>query len=190
VVETGMRYFDASQTFTTTGSSNALAQPSDHYETIGLDHILNTSTGQRRALFELMAQDRARWSGNTGDALAYELVTSSFLLYPTPPSGQTYELRYVPQAPDLTTKIASDTVDLINPAGEAFVIWGVAIKAGYKSESDLQVAIGERDRYQAQLVAWATQRALNEPRRRVVRDNAPYELGEYDDPAGWWNRPR
>ena len=192
VAATGMRYFDAAQSFTTTGSSNALAQPSDHMETIGLDHIINPSTGQRRALIELMAQERARWSGMTGDALAFELVAASFLLYPFPPAGQTYELRYVPQAPDLTTKLANDTVDLLSNAGAAFVIWGVAIKAGFKSESDLSVAMAERQRYHDQVVDWAVQRSLNEPRRAVVRDNtADIEATALDggDPAGWWNRP-
>lgn len=188
VAETGMRYFDKAQSFTTDGT-NVLAQPSDHYETIGLDHILNATTGQRRALREMMAQDRARWSGLTGDAVAYELVTASFLLYPTPPAGQTYELRYVPQAPDLTLLVGASTIDVINPAGEAFLIWGMAVKSMAKTNDDPSGAIAERDRHAEQLVAWATERALNEPRRRVVRGELDlWDCDDAGDPAGWWNR--
>lgn len=189
VASTGMRYFDATHTYTSDGTTNVLAMPTDHFETISLDWIINTSTGRRISLTEIMAQERSRWSGmlnNNGETLAYELVASSFLLYPTPPAARTFELRYVPQAPDLTAYTATQTIDVISSAGEGFMYYGLAVKAHAKLEGDPALAIRERDKYAEQLVEWAQLRALNEP-RRMIADEYEYDIRRRD-PGGWWNR--
>lgn len=185
VAETGLRYFEYTSTLTTTGAAY-VSEPSDHLATVRIDYLVNgTTTGERRALDELMAQEQPRWSGRTAsnEARAFALVDDRIYLYPTPPSGQSYEILYIPQPPDLSTFASDDCVDVVTPDGEAFLIWGVAVKALAKSESNVQLAIAEREAARERLVAWATMRAFNQPRRRIS--------GEFDgplsgyDPADW-----
>lgn len=193
VVETGCRNFETTQQYTSTGAQT-LNEPTDHFMTVGIDRILNATTGERYELGELMASERQRFAGTTGDAQCYTHVDTKYYLYPTPPAGQLYELLYVAQPPDLTTYNGGQTVDVVNPAGEEFLIWGVVVKALAKSESDVTLAIAERERHREQLVEWATLRALNQPRRRVVTDAVGdmmidrYGMLDAFDPGGWWNR--
>ncbi|WP_196299624.1 hypothetical protein, partial [Streptococcus pneumoniae] len=84
-----------------------LAEMADHLSTVNLSFIVNATTGERRDLRELMAQERSRYSGQSGTARYFSLVDDVIYLYPTPPTGEVYEMRYVPQPPDLTA-FASD----------------------------------------------------------------------------------
>jgi hypothetical protein len=59
----------------------------------------------------------------------WELVDDTIHLYPTPPSNQLYELRYVPQPPDLSTFADSDVIDVVTPDGDAFLVWGTVVMA-------------------------------------------------------------
>lgn len=190
VAETGLRYFETKTTITTDGSTS-YAEPTDHYATVGVDFMINTTTGLRRELDEAMAQERVKWSGLTGEARAYSLVDDRLYLYPVPPSGQTYEWLYMQQPTDLANYGDSDVVDVVTPDGEAFLIWGVAVKAHAKGESDPMLAIQEREQARVRLAEWAALRAFTQPRRRVVKwndeDRGPYSIDAFDS-ADWWNR--
>lgn len=182
VAETGLRYFESTNTITTTGATSYTA-PTDHLGTVLVSRVLD-SAGRRRDLVEIQAQERAGWIGISGEAFAYELVGTALILHPTPPSGQTYEILYIPQSPDLSATLDGTNVDLVTPDGEAFLIWGVAVKALAKSESDVQLAIAEREAARARLAEWATLRAFNQPRRRMVVDNSEWLEGGVDA-ADW-----
>lgn len=114
-----------------------------------------------------MTQERSRYGGVTGDAYEYAIVDDQIYLYPTPSSG-TYQLIYIPQPPDLSDYDDADIVDLVCGFGEAYVIWGTAIKAMAKGEGDVRLAMAERDRLAARLMEWAAERDATEPRRRVL----------------------
>lgn len=183
VASSGLRYFESRTTLTTTGAATVTV-PTAHYATVRLDWLVTgVTTGERRELDELMSPEEPDWAGVSGScARAYAVSGSTIYLYPTPPTGQTYELTYVPQptAYDGTTDPAT-TIDLVTPDGEAFLIYGVMVKALAKSESDVRLAMAEREAARQRLLEWATLRAFTQPRRRIVSDfdGQPY------DPADW-----
>lgn len=186
VAETGLRYFERTQTLTTTGAAS-YDVPTDILALIGIDYLSDgTTTGSRRSLDEIMVQERTQWGGLTGSARAFALAGDQLYLYPNPTSG-TYEWIYIPQATDLTSAGDSDLVDVVTPEGERFLIWCVAVKALAKSESDVQLAIAEREAAKEALREWAVLRAFNAPRRRIVREAGPDSCGPWDE-ADWWNR--
>ncbi len=160
---TGLRYFETTHDFTADGSAS-YAEPDDHGKTVGLDRINADDT--RFTLRPLMVQERSRYAGQTGDALEYAIVDDLIYLYPKPSSGD-YQLLYISQPTDLTALADDDLVDVVCIFGEAFLLWGVAVKALSKSESDVRLAIAERDRCAQRLMEWACERDANEPRRRV-----------------------
>jgi len=184
VADSGMRYFETATTLVADGT-NVLSEPSDHLATVGLDYLVTgSSTGERRALVEIMAQERNRLSGLSGEARAFSLVDDRILLFPTPPTGHVFELVYIPQPPKLTSFGSGDAVDVVGPDGESFLVWGVTVLAKGKEESDVSLAKQERDAAKARLVEWAAMRAFNEPRR-------PASMSQYGwamDAADWWER--
>jgi hypothetical protein len=183
VAESGLRYFEYTSTLTATGAAY-VSEPADHLSTVRIDYLADgTTTGTRRPLTEIMAQEQPYVSGQTGsEARYYALVDDRIYLYPTPPTGQSYEIVYIPQAPSLAAYADADTVDLVTADGELFLIWGVAVKALAKSESDVRLALSERDQARQRLLEWATLRAFNQPRRRFVAD---VDDGLYVDAADW-----
>lgn len=168
VAETGLRYFETLQTITTDGSAD-YPEPSDHMFTLGMDWV--EASGKRHELYELMWQERNRFSGITSatHAEAFAVRDNEILLYATPPSGQTYEFLYVPQPADISSAADGTDVDCVTPDGETYVISAAVVKAKIKEESDPRDAIRERDQALDNIVTWAQARAF-EARRRVVTD--------------------
>lgn len=181
VFESGLQYFEYSANLTTDGT-NVLSEMVDHLSTVNLSYVVNATAGQYRDLRELMAQERSGMSGLTGDcARFFSLVDDKIYLYPTPPIGQVYQMRYVPQPPDLGT-FASDTcADVVTPDGHEFLIWSVAVKALVKVESDPREAINEREAARIRFTESVQLRALNAPRRRIVDLGEDYESERF----GW-----
>lgn len=174
VFECGLEYFEFAAQLTTTGT-NTLAEIGDHLSTVTLLYLEDAVNGRYRALRELMAQERGRWSVANGQggsrALAFALVDDQIYLYPTPPAGQVYELRYVPQPPELTEFVSGSTpfqVDVVTPDGLAFIVWATAVKARSKSEADVSLAIAEREAARIRFTESVQLRALNAPRRRIL----------------------
>lgn len=168
VAGTGLRYFERLASLTTDGT-NAIAEPAAVQATIGLWYV--DSTGKKTRIPPLMPHEHERWAGRTAQrAERYELIDDQIYLYPTPPTGQTYELRYIPQAPDLTGFASDACVDVVVADGLSFLVWAVTVKAKAKGESDVRLAILERDRAGGKLHEWAVNRAITEAPRRVVTD--------------------
>lgn len=183
VASAGLRYWETSYEITTDGSAS-YAEPSIHLATVGVYWKVNAD-GQLRELVDLMAQEEHVLAGRTGQhALAYSLVDDRLYLYPTPPAGQTYVWKYIPQPNQLTTEDNDFVVDVVTPDGEIFVTQGVAALALAREESDSSVARAERDAARVRIMEWAAERNFNSPRRRIVADE--YEDGPYwYDPADW-----
>ncbi len=178
VAETGMRYFETEANI----SLSTFALPSDHLATIGVDFVVDVA-GRRRQLAEIMVQERTFVIGQTGEAYTFAIVAQTILLYPVPSTG-TYKHIYIPQPPDISAAADATNVDVVTPDGEAFLIWGVAVKALAKSESDVRLAIMERDQARERLRTWAQLRSYITPRRRITvnPDHENFEEG------GWWPR--
>lgn len=198
VAESGLRHFETTSTITSTGALY-YTLPADHLSTVGIARILaTTSMGAPPAdvpsrfgleLREAMAQEHSLVSGATGEARYYAIVGENIWLYPTPPSGQTYQLRYIPQAPDLADGADDDEIDVVTPDGEAFLLWGVAVKARAKSDENVELAIMEREAARARLTEWAVMRAFHQPRRRIVDEGPGWDFSGGPDDGDWrWGR--
>lgn len=190
VAQSGMRYFETTHTFTADGSSS-YTEPSDLFEVVGVCRVVDTTAGTRSDLFEIMAQEQSAYSGITGDAIAYSLIDDQVTFYPKPSTG-TYEMRYVPQPTDISSYGDSDVVDVVTPDGRNFLVWAVVVDALAKSESDVTLALQEREAARVRFQEECVLRALNNPRRRQVRvapdDQNFYDGLTYRDEGGWWNR--
>ncbi len=167
VFESGLQYFEYSTRLTTDGT-NVLAESSDMMSTVSLSFLVASSPDKFRDLRPLQPQERSAMSGQTGTARYFEMVDDEILLYPTPPIGQVYEMRYVPQPPDLTTYVDLDIVDVVTPDGLEFLIWSVAVKALIKTEADPRAAIAEREASRVRFTESARDRALLSSPKRIV----------------------
>jgi hypothetical protein len=168
VANAGLRYFEYTSDAVSNGT-NVLAEVDDHFETVVLAYKYQDSPAAYRDLRELMAQEQSIHSGQSGQsARGFCLVDDQILLFPTPPSGQTYQMRYVPQPPNLGEYADADVIDVVTPDGLEFLIWSVAIKAMAKTEADARLAVSEREAARARFTEAVQLRALNTPRRRVL----------------------
>lgn len=181
VAITGLRYFEFSLDTTTAGLAY-ISEPADHLSTVDTVERLYPD-GSRRRLRQLAPQQRANWAGQSGEAVRWELVDDRLYLYPTPPAGQQYTLRYIPQPPDLTSYADTDVVDVVTPDGEAMLIWGVNVLALAKSERDVTLAIQREEEARARLTEWAALRAFNDSPRHVVEDDLD---GDMPPEANFW----
>lgn len=181
VAETGLRYFEKFEQLTSDGS-NHLDEPIDMLAVVGLDYVNGL---ERCELEEIMAQERNLFAmgglaaGNR--AVAYALVDDEIRLYPTPPTGQTYELLYVYQPPDLSLMDDAELIDVVTPDGEAFMIWGACVRALAKQDKDPSLHRVEREEARERVRSWAIDRAFNSPRRYVTE--SPW--GRYRLPGDW-----
>lgn len=180
VAKAGYRYFEDVATITATGATS-YPLPADFDYSIGIDRVVEVSSGLTAQLSELMVQERNHYSSNVGDACAYSIVGQTVVLFPRPTTG-TYTLLYVPQAPDLSTLGDSALVDLVTADGEAFLIWGVAVTLLGRVESSTDLAIAQRDAAERRFFEDVTSRALINPRRRIVqRTHIDFDDYAYED---------
>ena len=182
IVKTGMRHFEAEDTITTTASTYQYAVPDNYLSTIGVDYVWDSNSDYRRQLHRAMAQERNMYRNTSGssNAVAWAMVgggATPLELYPTPPASQTYKHLYIPHAADLSTAADSTLVDVVTPLGEEFLYWGVAVMAKGKEESDVTLALKERERCRLEVIEWATLRAFRDPPRHIVRE----EIEERDE---------
>jgi hypothetical protein len=138
VVNTGESYYENKHTVVTTGAST-YPLPGDFFRLVRARYRLDSQTWER--LREANPNVIDRLFGTGSRAVYYRLVNNSIELYPTPPAGQTYELRYVPAAADLTDD--KQTVNGVN-GWEELIILDAAIKCMRKSLRD--TSGHERDR--------------------------------------------
>jgi hypothetical protein len=172
VAEAGLSYFESTTNITATGAAS-YAMPASLLTLLSVDFVVSASTGELRPLRLLMPQERSTWSGSGGEARRYAFTGASgasIELWPRPSSG-TYRLTYVAQSPDLANSSDSTQVDVVNTDGEAFLVWGVAAMASDKAETDLRFRAAQSEAARLRLQKWALNRALHEPRRRVIESD-------------------
>ena len=128
----GADYLEKSTTFTTTGTDN-VSLPADFFKLLGVDMNLAQgvatlsaySRGERNAFRNATVSYRS--------LPQYKLSGSLLRLLPTPPTGTTGTIWYVPVATVLVS--GSDTVDFPN-GWERYVVLYAAIQAMLKEETD------------------------------------------------------
>lgn len=167
VSRAGCRYFERIVTLTTDGT-NKVDEPAPVLSTVGVWYV--DTSGKRRRIPPMMPHELETFANQTGEVLRYELVDGFFYFYPTPATGSTFELRYVPQPPDVSGYASDDCVDVVLPDGLTFLIWSYSIKVKGKKEEDVRLAMAERERYAKSVYEWAVDRAITEAPRRVVSD--------------------
>lgn len=180
IAESGMRHFENEDEITSNGTATA-ALPDDYLATIGVDYE-TTPGGRRVELDELMAQERNIYSGatNASPATAYAIVGGNIVFYPTPAAGQTYFHVYIPQPADLSNYGVSDTVDVITPDGEQFIIKAIAVEIKIKCDEDPRDMERGRDQARQRVVDWALARSFNTPRRlQPSSDDYDYRPGDW-----------
>lgn len=177
VVEAGCRYFERKYAITANGSESYL-EPCKILSTVAIERL--DTTGRPTRLIPVPVQRRSRWIGQSpGDARRYELVDDQLFLYPKPLTGS-YQWLYVPQPPDLSSFADDQKIDFVTPDGLAFVLWGVAVLGKGKGESDVTLAMAERDRLREKVEHWAQMRAFYEAQVRIVTDSED-DLDDLDD---------
>lgn len=183
VADTGGRYFEAVETLTSDGTNILPSPPADIQSQMGLWYV--PASGPRRPLKIITPFELEQWGHRTGAfATRYELLDNSIRVYPRPPSGQSYELRFIPQAPDLTGFASDDCVDVVCAEGESFLLWGVTALAKTKREEEdgARFALQRQDFYRERLRDWAISRTMTEPRQIRVEHDVDLPI----DPAAWW----
>jgi hypothetical protein len=179
VFESGLQYFETSKQLTTDGT-NVLLEMANHLSTVSFAYLVDATSGRYSDLRELMPQERASASGMSGSAARYySLVDDKIYLYPTPPAGQVYEMRFVPQSPDLTLFDGDACIDVVTPDGHDFLIWSVAVRACAKTEADPNLAIREREAARDRFTTSVQLRALSAPRRMIVQSD------DFDEGVLW-----
>ncbi len=169
VFDAGWQYFEYATNLTTDGS-NELTEVSDHFSTVNLSYLADASAGRYVDLRELAPQERSAMSGRSGSGPArfFAHVDDKLYLYPTPPTGQVYQLRYTPQPPDVTTFDGDDCLDVVTPDGHDFLIWSVAVRAMGKTEADPTLAMREREAARERFTNSVRQRSQYSARRVQV----------------------
>lgn len=140
IVSSGLAYYECIKSYPSNGNSRGLyALPSDFYAPLRVDYV--ASADNYTPLKEINLRELHRVARTTtGQASFYRVVGSNLVLYPAPPSGQTYEMKYIPAPADLTS---SSVTEVDGVAGwEEYPIRGAVINA--LSKQDRDTAVHER----------------------------------------------
>lgn len=176
LVSSGLYYFESTATVTATGAAT-YALPADHYQTIGVDYV----RGSDSVALELIgARGRNRYRATGSRAYAYRVVGATIALYPSPASGQTYLLTYVPAPASLVDAVDATTIDGVS-GWEEFLVVVAAKKARIREESDVSALVAEENQLRQRIAEMAEQREAAEP--RVIHD--VYEGRGDLDSAPW-----
>lgn len=181
VADSGLRYFEYTATLTTTGAAT-VTEPVAIAKAIRLDYV--DASGDLWPVQPIGIHDQVNASALTGTIAQYfALVDDLIFLYPTPASGQTYKLLYVPQATNLSSYATDDVIDVVSADGEACVIWGVAALAKVKASQDASLHLQKQTEHRQRLAAWAADRviayALARPAANEYGERFAYDEGDY-----------
>ena len=166
------RYFESEHSITATGATS-YDEPTDWLQTLRVERV---DGDNRRHLIPLMPDERDRFVGLTGDATRYERIDDQIYLYPNPTSGS-YRMLYKPQCPDLSSYADGDLIDVVNAAGQAALVWGVAAIMLAKAESNNALALGMADKATERLVMQVVNESATEAPRRGMPDYTHLEDG-------------
>jgi hypothetical protein len=169
VAETAHRYFEYTASLTTTGAAY-VEEPDDLYSVVRVDYV--ASATDRRQLIRIMPSEEPPLASLSGtEPIYYAIIDDRIYLYPTPSTGRTVEMKYIPQPPDLTDYADDDLVDVVTPDGEAVLVWGVAALARAKASQDVQLHTAKSQAHREKLLEWAAERSIGDSNRRVAADD-------------------
>jgi hypothetical protein len=159
----GLYFYESTTTLTTTGAAT-VNLPADHYQTIGVDYSYGNCW---YSLQRLSVRERNTLSGLTNSpAIGYRVVGSVVTLYPTPPSGQSYRLVYVPAPTSLIDGATSLTVDGV--AGwDEYIVVDAAIRAKLREESDTSALERRKADLRQRIIESAELREVASPSRVI-----------------------
>lgn len=143
----GDDYFVATSNITTVQAQDLYALPANFYKLLAVDLQLSGQPDGYISLRPFTFAERNRyatanaqtWIGVTN--LRYRLNGNNLWLTPSPQSGQTLRIWYVPRVTPLTTD--TDVADGISGWLE-YVVVDAAIKAMQKEESDVSVLLAQK----------------------------------------------
>lgn len=155
-------------TFATDGTAAQYALPSDFYKLLGVDLQLGSSNQSLVTIqpFEFIERNRnsppnfQSFYGLTN--LRYRLNGSNLWLTPTPSSGQTIQVWYVPKLATLSALI--DPVDGVSGWTE-YIITDAAIKCLQKEESDVTILAAQKSALIQRILAMADSRDIGSPHK-------------------------
>lgn len=148
-------YFEETQSIITT-DTDTYPLPDDYLETKRIDYAFATT--DYRPLKKITSREINAYQAtgsSAAQAEAYRLVGGNVVLYPTPPSGQTYRHLYIPAPADLTA--TTDEID--GRAGwEELIVLKVVIRMKLKAEDDVTALQAELDAEVKRVVMHADER--------------------------------
>jgi hypothetical protein len=185
----GANYFVKAppQSITTDGTNSQFALATDFYKLLGVDLLVSGNAQSAVSIKPFEFSDRNRYSVPNFQSfygasnLRYRLNGSNLWLTPTPASGQTIQVWYVPRLTPLAA--LSDTADGISGWTE-YVICDAAIKCLQKEESDVSVLMAEKQALTMRIQAMADSRDVGAPHK--VSDTLTSDFG-WAGGNGWDN---
>lgn len=161
----GDNYFVAAAYEITTDGSETYDLPDDFYKLLGVDLQTSDSADSRITLKPFNFAERNRYGTNVQSILGevnfrYRLNGNSLWLTPTPDSGQTIILWYVP----VMTRLEDDDDTMNGVSGwEEYVVVDAVIKAKTKEESDVSVELAQKAALVARIESAAENRDAGSP---------------------------
>ena len=168
MVENDQFRFEAESALNIVSGTAEYSLPADFYKLNAVDLRLGSNNDDWYSIRPFTNADRNRlghrYSSSARDlnALRYQLRGSQIRITPTPSSGYTGRLLYVPTLAELSAD--GDTFPTGFPPGfTRWVIHDVAVKCLLKEESDASQLMADRDRIGMRLLSEMKERDLNEP---------------------------
>jgi hypothetical protein len=177
LIDARIHQFETTATITTAAGTASYAVPADHYRTLAVDYLLNSTTYIE--VPQLMFEERNNYQASVGGgAYGWRLVGENVVLYPTPQSVQTYRHTYIPAPADISAVSTATNVNGIAGWEEYIVIYA-ALQARLKEE-DHESAGELRERLQAM-----------ESRIEAMGHHrgAPLRIADVNDSPEWFGMP-
>lgn len=154
--------------FTTDGTNDQYALPSDFYKILGLDLQLAANNFATVKSFEFMERNRLAFPNNQSfygrTNIRYRLNGTQIWLTPRANAGQVFQVWYVPKLATLAA--LADTTDGVSGWTE-YVIVDAAIKCLQKEETDVSMLMAQKQALIQRILAMADSRDVGSPHKVV-----------------------
>ena len=155
-------YFIEEDTITTVAGTKDYALPTDFYKFMGLDYVESSQIYSCRQFIFKERERLTNLQSGSGRDTKYRVIGDNIRLLPIPNSVLTFTLYYIP-TPTLPQDDA-DTFDFVQ-GWDTWVKWDCVIKCLNKEESDVSVAMAERDKAEERIKKLLMNRDANETQR-------------------------
>lgn len=172
----GEDYYVSTDTINVTANTSSYALPSDFYKLLGADLVLDSNRSVTLKRFNFNERNKSTvLQDRTPYRYRYHLVGDNIEFRPTPNSGDTVKLWYIP----LPVELSDDADEVKGFSGwEEYIIIDAAIKCLQKEESDVGVLFGQKQAMLQRIETAAENRTVAEPSRISDTQNDMYDLEE------------